>query len=318
MDADAELLKRLVDAATQIAQGNYDRAQAVLELSNEGSYPPAVATLAEAFGMMLVKVEAREFQLAQKIDELADANQRLAASLEKIKILENLRDLLGKFVPSSVRRRLDENPEAPDLERRERELAVLFLDVAGFTSLTEATSAEKINHLVERYFSSFIDDIFAHHGEICESQGDGLMLIFEADDTPGGHIARAALTALAIRHKVAAVNRSLPAGEPPIRVNIGIDAGRAMLGSTCFEGVAGARWTYTAYGMAVNIAARIGKIASNGQILISSQAANRLPVGFATSVFGEHTLKNVSEPISISELLDACGFPTAPAPLVPA
>jgi class 3 adenylate cyclase len=300
------ILTRLVDVTGRIAHGEFGEAQALLAMSSQDTSPPAIAALAESIGLMLVKIEAREYQLEQNIEELRVSNARLAASLEKIKILENLRDLLSKFVPSSVQRRVRENPAAPDLERTERDLAILFLDVASFTSLTESTTPEGINFLIERYFSGFIDDIFKNHGESCESQGDGLMLIFEAKGgEPGAHVRNAAATALAIQRHAGATNARLETGETPIHVNIGIDAGRTTLGSTKFEGVSGSRWTFTAYGMAVNIAARIGKLAKQGQTLLSENARQTLgrDPRFALRDFGEHELKNVSEPVRVWELV---------------
>lgn len=300
------MLARLVEATGRIAHGNFSEAQGLLAMSSEDTHPPAIAALAESIGLMLVKIEAREYQLEGKIEELREANAQLAASLEKIRILENLRDLLAKFVPSSVQRRVRENPAAPNLERAERDLAILFLDVASFTSLTESTTPEGINFLIERYFSGFIDDIFRHQGEICESQGDGLMLIFENKTAePGAHVRNAAATAVAIQRKTHLTNTNLAAGEAPIRVNIGIDAGRTTLGSTKFEGVSGSRWTFTAYGMAVNIAARLGKLATHGQTLVSDDArcCLREDSRFATRDFGAHALKNVSEPVRVWELV---------------
>ncbi|MGA2053354.1 MAG: adenylate/guanylate cyclase domain-containing protein [Opitutales bacterium] len=304
--AKGSVLTRLVDVTSRIAHGHYGEAQGLLAMSSEDTSPPEIAALAESIGLMLVRIEAREFQLEGKIEELREANARLAAGLEKIRILENLRDLLAKFVPSSVQRRVRENPSAPNLERTERDLAILFLDVASFTSLTESTTPEGINFLIERYFSGFIDDIFRNQGEICESQGDGLMLIFEnKGPDPAGHVRNAAATAVAIQRKTHLTNTRLAEGEGPIRVNIGIDAGRTTLGSTKFEGLSGSRWTFTAYGMAVNIAARIGKMATQGQTLLSDHARNCLggDPQFPTRDFGEHELKNVSERVRVWELL---------------
>ncbi len=300
------ILTRLVDVTGRIAHGQYDEAQELLGLSSQDTSPPAIAALAESIGLMLVRIEAREYTLEQKLEELRISNAKLAASLEKIRILENLRDLLAKFVPSSVQRRVRENPSAPNLERDERELAILFLDVASFTTMTESNTPEGINFLIERYFSGFIDDIFLHHGEICESQGDGLMLIFEAKSAdPSAHVRNAAATALAIQRKTHAANSCLAECEAPIRVNIGIDAGRTTLGSTKFEGVSGSRWTFTAYGMAVNIASRIGKLAQSGQTLLTDTARSLLATDprFPTRDFGEHLLKNVSEPVKVWELV---------------
>lgn len=301
------VFERLVEVTHQIAQGDFDKAQHLLAMSQGGEQPDSISRLAESIALMMVKIEGREFQLEQKIEELAESNHRLSESLEKIKILENLKNLLSNFVPDSVKRKVNENPEAPDLERVEKDLTILFLDVASFTSMTEASTSSQINYLIERYFSCFIDDIFKNRGEICESQGDGLMIIFETQEGCSNHTVNAANTALAIQRKVREINADLAEGERAIAVNIGIETGRATVGSTRFEGVAGARWTYTAYGMAVNLASRIGSLARNGQTLVSHHVVEKLSDAFEVRDFGHHRLKNVSGEVSVWELLDAPG-----------
>ena len=71
---------------------------------------------------------------------------------------------------------------APALDKREQDVTVLFLDIAGYTSMSEALDHEKVNFVVEHYFSSFLDDIYANQGDINETAGDGLMIIFQHDD----------------------------------------------------------------------------------------------------------------------------------------
>ena len=60
---------------------------------------------------------------------------------------------------------------------------MLFLDVAGYTRMSETVDSERMNYLLERYFSSFIDDIYRNSGDINETAGDGLMIIFQGDET---------------------------------------------------------------------------------------------------------------------------------------
>ena len=67
-----DLFEMLNTCCKKIASGKYDRqdAERLFELSKKGRYPGILAELAESFGMMLVKVEAREFGLKQMIDDL--------------------------------------------------------------------------------------------------------------------------------------------------------------------------------------------------------------------------------------------------------
>jgi hypothetical protein len=70
-----DLFEMLNASAKNIASGKYDKADAerLFELSKKGRYPGVLSELAESFGMMMVKVEAREFRLKEIIEELEQA-----------------------------------------------------------------------------------------------------------------------------------------------------------------------------------------------------------------------------------------------------
>ena len=66
-----------------------------------------------------------------------------------------------KFVPEAVRRRVKENPDKPQLDKREEDASILFLDIVAYTRLSEKLSPSGLSALVERYFSVYIDHIHA-------------------------------------------------------------------------------------------------------------------------------------------------------------
>jgi hypothetical protein len=73
-----DLFEMLNKCCKKIASGKYDKAdsEGLFELSKKGRYPGVLAELAESFGMMMVKVEAREFRLKEIIEELEQANSK--------------------------------------------------------------------------------------------------------------------------------------------------------------------------------------------------------------------------------------------------
>jgi class 3 adenylate cyclase len=261
-------------------------------MTRAGAVPPTIADLAEVLGMMAVKVEAREFQLEESIDELRRKNEELSTALHSLSVMEKIKSHLSRFVPQTVRDRVEANPEAPDLEKCERDVTILFLDIAGYTALSQNHDANAINQLVEIYFSSFLEHIYEHGGDINETAGDGLMLIFQHEDQ-NRHARNAVETALAIQSKVLAINAKHGAQFEGVSINIGINSGPALVGSTRLESLAGNRWTYTASGMVTNIAARAGKVATNGKILITNETANRVRTWFELDCHGHHEMKNV-------------------------
>jgi hypothetical protein len=74
-----DLFEMLNSSCKKIASGKYDKLEAekLFELAKKGRYPSFLAGLAESFGMMLVKVEAREFRLKQTIEELEETKAKL-------------------------------------------------------------------------------------------------------------------------------------------------------------------------------------------------------------------------------------------------
>jgi len=297
-DAVNEILTYLIKLTGEVSKGQYENSPDIFEYTKEGLYPDLVVKLAESFGMMIVQIEGREYRLEQMIEDLNRKNIQMEQILEKVRLLENIKTHLGKFVPESVKQIIETSPDAPDLEKQTKDVSVLFLDVAGYTKMSEIVEPEKMNYLIEKYFSSFLDHIHQNKGDINETAGDGLMIIFQ-DRNRISHAENAVKTAVAIRERVQVINRDLEQKFEPIKVNIGINSGSASVGSTRFEGITGARWTFTASGSVTNVAARIGALAKNGEILIADETAHRVQDLFVTSTLGKHDLKNVKEPIEI-------------------
>jgi class 3 adenylate cyclase len=248
----------------------------------------------------------RSFRDLLTIERIASENAELyanlQASIQKVELLEKAKGHLSKFVPQSVQKLIDTNPDAPELEKRDQDVSILFLDIAGYTKISESMDQEKVNYLIERYFSSFLDDIHQNQGDINETAGDGLMIIFQ-DEDPTMHALKAARTALAVHRKTAQINADLRGTYEPVVVNIGINSGRASVGSSKFEGLSGTRWTYTATGSVTNLAARIAAHASDGSVLVSAETAGRLAGQFQLEDLGAQTFKNVSEPMQVFRLL---------------
>jgi class 3 adenylate cyclase len=262
-------------------------------------------TAAKLFTAVITGIRA--FRHITTIKRIAEENAQLYANLQtavaKVALLEQAKAHLSKFVPQSVQRLIDTNPEALALDKHETDVSVLFLDIAGYTNMSEALDQAKVSYLVERYFSSFLDDIYANHGDINETAGDGLMIIFQDPDATT-HAVQAARTALAIRDKTAQINADHQGTFEPVQVNIGINSGVASVGSSKFEGLTGARWTYTASGAVTNLAARLAAFAADGAVVVGPETARRIQDRFALEALGVRALRNISEPVSLFRLRD--------------
>jgi DNA-binding response OmpR family regulator len=228
---------------------------------------------------------------------------RLKRTVErKVGVLQDVQEHLAKFVPQSVKRLIVENPTAPELEKREQDVSVLFVDISGYTRLSEALPQEQVNFIVERYFSSFLDCIHANAGDISETAGDGLMAIFPHAD-PTRHARNAVKTALGILHRTTKLNEQLRETFESIAVHVGINSGLALVGPTKLEGATGTRWTYTASGSVTNVASRIAALSEGGTILTSAETARRIEGLFSMRQVGNRQLKNVTEEVMIYQIL---------------
>jgi class 3 adenylate cyclase len=227
--------------------------------------------------------------------EHARAYYALQAALRRVDILESIRAGLSKFVPRTVQRLIEQAPDAPELAKREIDVSVLFVDIVGYTRLAERLEAATVNGLVERYFGAFLDEILKNGGDVNETAGDGLMVIFQ-DPDPRRHARAAVTTALAIIGRAAEINEREPLGEP-IVLHVAVNSGRAAVGATKIEGTAGTRWTYTASGPVTNVAARLAALAEGDAVLLGATTAERLPDSLPLENLGELTLRNVDAPV---------------------
>ena len=286
-----------------------DRFYGAIALSNRITGEPfsqidqeLLSTLSNQLAVNILN--AKSFEIIQGLNiDLQIKNKTLEETLEKIQLLEKAKTLLCKFVPKSLEKLIEDHPESPDLEKKEQDISVLFLDIEGFTAMSEKLNYEEITHLIETYFSHFFDDIHRYGGDINMTAGDGLMIIFHDKDRKA-HALNAVSTALAIQQKTRLINQQTNNTETSLIINIGIHSGGAFIGATRLEGYSGSRWTYTALGSTVNMAARIGSFARNGEILVSEETGSRVRNDFSLEYLGPQRFKNVQSEVSIFRVTD--------------
>lgn len=222
----------------------------------------------------------------------------------KLRRTEQERDHYAKFVPEIVKRLVAANPDAPELGKRDQDAAFVFIDISGYTPLSERLTADSLSQLVEHYFSAFLDRIHEHGGEICGTAGDGLLAVFHRID-PVSHSEMAAKTALSVMDVTSRLARS--GRGPPIAVHIGISSGRAAVGSTRLEGTRGQRWVYSAEGFVTNLGSRLADLADAGEILICPESARRLGNAYRLQSLGSRKLDGIADAMEVHRLQGMLG-----------
>ena len=285
-------IDRLADVARRVGEGDFD-ARAPFASRDE------IGQLGTAFNDMTVRLAQARADLEAKNTELSGALTSLQESRQRLELLEQLKGELSKFVPESVKKLLEQSPNATELEKKNVEVSVLFLDIAGYTKLSEQLEPRRLNQLVQTYFTSFLEIIQAHHGDVNETAGDGLMVIFQSERGGTDHALNATQAAFAIRQRTDKLNEEYGGVFPPIQLHMGINTGESLVGATKL----GTRWTFTATGPTTNIAARFAGSAQGGEIVVGPTTAERIRTTFVLESLGERTFKNVSQPIRVFKVI---------------
>jgi adenylate cyclase len=188
-----------------------------------------------------------------------------------------------------------------ELAGQRREVASLFTDVAGFTTLVETLEPSVLGELLNEYLVGMTDIVFAHEGTVAKIVGDALHVLFGAPGDQPDHAARAVACALALDDFAQGFREAWRAkGVALGTTRIGVHAGPAIVGN--FGG--GRFFDYTAYGDTINIAARLEK--ANKQlgtrICVSAAVAARVP-DFRGRPVGDLVLRGRTEPLRAYEPL---------------
>jgi class 3 adenylate cyclase len=249
----------------------------------------------------------KEFYLIRDLSEMAgnammSAKKHWAITQEKIGISQMLTHL-SPFVPQSVRQIVENNPDMLKQEKAKKDVTVLFIDLEGYTRLSTRLSEIEVNEIVEKMFSSFVDPIHRSGGDINETAGDGLMIIFKNGDAVSNAVnaVRAAFDIYQINLKL---GLTFSKNLKPINVNMGINSGSALVGLTKFKGSLDTRMTYTASGPVTNLAARLADYAKGGDILIGEETRQLIEGAWAIFDRGEVRLKGIDEPLKLYSLID--------------
>ncbi|MDP1763365.1 MAG: adenylate/guanylate cyclase domain-containing protein [Sediminibacterium sp.] len=238
-----------------------------------------------------VNFEDLELTIEKTIKHVAQLNETLKA------IKEN--NILRMYVDENVLNFMASQQFEDSLMVNETiEATVVFIDICGFTAITEKGAADTVVKMLNKYFDVMVKEIIAQNGHIDKFIGDAIMAVFRGNY----QLDRAIDACLSIRVQLG----SLPKNEADIdfmpQVSIGINNGELISGNIGSGNLR--RLDYTVVGDVVNTAARLQSIANPGQIVISEAAYQKVKESFNCKSVGQVSLKNKQYPVDIYEVVD--------------
>lgn len=149
-------------------------------------------------------------------------------------------------------------------------MTVLFADLVGFTTLSEARDPEQVKNLVERCFERLAADVTAYGGRVDKVLGDAMVALFGAPVAHEDDAERAVRAALQMQRSLEAFAADL---DGSVRMRVGVNTGEVLVGAIR------AGDDYTAMGDVVNVASRLQSTAEPGQVVVgpaTRQATSRV------------------------------------------
>lgn len=163
---------------------------------------------------------------------------------------------------------------------------IVYIDICGFTSITEKEPADKVVKLLNKYFDVMVKEIIAQGGNVDKFIGDAIMAVFKGEY----HLDRAVEASLAVRKQIEEMPVTTEGVSFLPQVSIGINCGEVISGNIGSANLR--RLDYTVIGDAVNTAQRLQTVAKDGQILISESSYENIKESFNCSKVGPVELRN--------------------------
>lgn len=208
-----------------------------------------------------------------------------------------IRQAFALYVSPQVVDQVIADPEKLKLGGQRKTLTVMFTDLAGFTSLSEAMEPEEVAHLLNRHLTDMTRIVFANKGTVDKFIGDAIMAFWGAPLDDEDQAANACRAAAEMDAEMAKLRKELAAqGAPELFMRVGIHRGSAVVGNMGADN----RFDYTAIGDTVNLASRLeGANKVYGTHVLISAAAKEAAPDIVFRVVDLVQVKGKKEPVEV-------------------
>ena len=212
-----------------------------------------------------------------------------------------LKTTFGHYVSPQILDHVLARPDKVQLGGERREMTILFSDIRGFTTISEASQPEEVVEMLNEYLTRMVEILFEHGGTLDKFIGDAVMGFWNAPAPDPDHAKHAVACAIEMVSETAKLREKWEAeNKPAIRIGVGVNTGDAVVGNIGAEKVFG----YTVIGDAVNLASRLeGTNKEFGtEIIVSEFTLERIGDTFNTVYLGEVKVKGKARAVKIYQV----------------
>ena len=227
---------------------------------------------------------------------IAVQQSNLQKELEDEKIM---RSKLEKYHSPAVINRIIETKDIENIfDYTKGKATIMFIDIVGFTSLSEKLDPVDIGKFLNRFFAATTEIIFKYKGTLDKYIGDAIMAIYGMPVQYKKHEELALLSAIEIRDKINELN--LLKQLPDIKIRIGMATGPVIAGN--FGSMK--RMEFTVIGQTVNLASRLEeKVAKSGEIIVNKSVYKSCGKEFDIEYIGKKDIVGFSKKIEVYKVL---------------
>lgn len=243
------------------------------------------------------------FDFICKPFDFEDFERTLLKTLKSVKQLKDTiqaiqeNNILKMYVDASVLQFMCcKEYESSLLANELVEASIVFVDICGFTTISEQQPPDVVVHLLNKYFDVIVEVIIAEGGYVDKFMGDAVLAVFRDDK----HLERALRAALAVHARIESIGDSGVPGFLP-KVSIGVNTGDVISGNVGSAKLR--RFDFTVIGDVVNVAQRLQSTAKGGQVLVTENTFEKARALFTGRKIGEFVLKNKAKPVTLYDVV---------------
>ncbi|MGY8667380.1 adenylate/guanylate cyclase domain-containing protein [Bradyrhizobium sp. UFLA05-109] len=245
-------------------------------------------------------VQQQATKLQEQTEQLRNWNRSLEERVEKqLGEIGRIKRLERFLAPQVAQLIASSDGHDALLDSHRREVTVVFCDLRGFTSFTEATEPEEAMNVLREYHAALGDLIHRYEGTLDRFAGDGVMILFNAPIQFADHTKRAVKMAVEMRDAIGKLTEKWKNRGHSLGFGVGVALGYATLGQIGFE----QRLEYAAIGSVTNLASRLCDEAKAGQVVVARRVYGIVEPWVEARPLDDLQLKGFNHPVLAMEIL---------------